>query len=141
MTDAYWCISPSGYLKMPYTIMTDANWCIPQCGTFSNAIHYHDRCRLVHPAMWDIEQFRFAFMMDAAWCIPPCWLFGISIQFMMSRIDQFIYNSINHSHAINCQNFKYHFFKSMCTFVITFQRCKFHTIISDLYGKLPKHLR
>ena len=67
------------------------------CGTFNNAIHHHDGCRLVYTAMWDIEQFRFAFMTDAAWCISPCWLFSISIQFKMSRIDQFVYNSINHS--------------------------------------------
>ena len=89
---------------------------------FNNAIYHHDGCRLVYPAMWDIEQFRFVFMTDATWCIPTCWSFGISIQFKMSRIDQFTYNSINHSHAINCQHFKYHIFKSICTFVITFQR-------------------
>ena len=122
MTDADWCIPPSSHLKMPYTIMTDVDWCIPPCGTFNNVIHHHDGCRLVHPAMWDIEQFWFTFMTDAAWCIMPCWSFGISIQSKMSRIDQFFYNSINHSHAINCQHFKYHVFKSICTFVITFQR-------------------
>ena len=88
-------------LTMPYTIMTDADWCIPPCGTLNN--------------------FGLPFMMDVAWCIPPCWSFGISIQFKMSRIDQFIYNSINHSHAINYQHLKYHIFKSICTFVITFQ--------------------
>ena len=108
--------------KKPYTITTDVDWCIPPCGTFNNAIHHHDGCRLVHPAMWDIEQFRFAFMTDATWCILPCWSFSISISFKMSRIDQFVSNSINHSHAINCQHFKYHIFKSICTFVITFQR-------------------
>ena len=122
MTDANLCIPPSGHLKMSYTIMTDADWCIPPCGTFNNATYHHEGCRLVHPAMWDIEQFRFAFMTDAAWRIPPCCSFGISIQFKMSRIDQFVYNSINHSHAINCQHFKYHILKSICTFVITFQR-------------------
>ena len=29
-----------------------------QVGHFFNAIHHHDRCRLVHPAKWDIGQFR-----------------------------------------------------------------------------------
>ena len=77
-----------------------------QVGHFNNAIHHHDGCRFVHPAMWDIQQFRFVFMTDVDWCIPPCWSFGISIQFKMSRIDQFVYNSINHSHAINCQTFQ-----------------------------------
>ena len=30
-----------------------------------NAICHHDGCRLVHPAKWDIGQFRGAFMTDA----------------------------------------------------------------------------
>ena len=89
-----------------------------QVGHFNNAMHHHDGCRLVHPVMWDIEQFRFAFMTDADWCIPPCWSFGISIQFKMSRIDQFVFNSINHSHAINCQTFQIShsqiYFDSLC---------------------------
>ena len=80
-----------------------------QVGHFNNVVHHHYECRLVHPAIWGIEQFRFAFMKDADWCIPLCWSFGISIQFKMSRIDQFVYNSINHSHAINVKHFKIHF--------------------------------
>ena len=73
---------------------------------FFNVIRYHDGCRLVHPTKWDIGQFRGAFMMDADWGILPGCSFGISIQFKMSRIDQFIYNSINLSHAINRQTFQ-----------------------------------
>ena len=99
-------------------------------GHFNNAIHYHDGCRLVHPTMWDIEQFLFAFMMDAAWCISPCWSFGISIQFKMSRIDQFIYNSINHSHAINCQTFQISHFQIHMHFHNSISEiCILHTII------------
>ena len=109
---------------------------------FNNAIHHHDGCRLVHPAMWNIAQFRFAFMTDAAWCILPCWSFGISIQFKMSRIDQFVYNSINHSHAINCQTFQIsHFQIHMHSRNIISKIYSFHIIIYDLFGKLPKHLK
>ena len=32
---------------------------------FFNVIHHHDGCRLVHPANWDIGQFRVAFMTDS----------------------------------------------------------------------------
>ena len=142
MMDANWCIPSSGHLKMPYTIMTNADWCIPPCGAFNNAIHHHEGCRLVHPAMRDIEQFRFAFMTDAAWCIPPCWSFGISIQFKISRIDQFVYNLINHSHAINCQTFQISHFQIQMHFRNNILEIYiFHTIISDLFGKLPKQLK
>ena len=34
-------------------------------GHFFNAIHHPDGCRLVHPAKWNIGQFRVAFMMDS----------------------------------------------------------------------------
>ena len=113
-----------------------------QVGHFNNAMRYHDGCRLVHPAIWDIEQFWFAFMTDAAWCILPCWSFGISIQFKMSRIDQFVYNSTNHSHAINFQTFQIsHFQINMHFRNIISKIYSFHIIISDLFGKLPKHLK
>ena len=101
----------------------------PTMWSFKNVIRHHDRCRLVHPAKWDILTMPYIIMTDADWCIPPCWLFGISIQLKMSRIDQFVYNSINHSHAINCQHFKFHIFKSICTFVLSFQRYT-HSIYS-----------
>ena len=45
-------------------------------------------------------------MTDADWGIPPGGSFGILIQFKMSGIDQFVYNSINHSHVINHQSFQ-----------------------------------
>ena len=142
MTDSDWCIPPRGHLKMSYTITTNADWCIPACGTFNNAIHHHDGCRLVHPAMWDIEQFRFSFMIDATWCIPPCWWFSILIQFKMSRIDQFVYNSINHSHAINCQTFQISHFQIHMHFRNIISKIySFHIIISYLFGKRPKHLK
>ena len=122
--------------------MTDANWCIPLCGTFNNVIHHHDGFQLVHPTMWDIEQFRFAFMTDADWCISSCWSFSISIQFKMSRIDQFIYNSINHSHAFSCQTFQISHFQIHMHFRNVISKIySFHIIISDLFGKLSKHLK
>ena len=110
-----------------------------QVGHFNNAIHHHDGCRLVHPAMWDIAQFQFDFMTDAAWCIMPCWSFCLSIQFKMSRIDQFV---CNHSHAINCQTFQIsHFQIHMQSRNIISKIYSFYIIISDLFGKLPKHLK
>ena len=113
-----------------------------QVGHFNNVIHLHVGCRLVHPPMWDIAQFRFASMTDVAWCIPPCWSFGISIQFKMSRIDQFVYNSINHSHAINCQSFQISHFQIHIHFRNIISKIySFHIIISYLFGKLPKHLK
>ena len=122
MTDADWCIPPSGHLKTSYTIMTNTNWYIPPSGTFNNVIHHHDGCQLVHPAMWDIEQFQFAFMTDVAWCILP---FGHSVYRFSSRCQEltnsFIIQLITHVQLI-VKHFKYHIFKSICTFVITFQR-------------------
>ena len=111
-------------------------------GHFNNAIHHHDGCRLVHLAMWDIEQFWFAFMIDADWCIPPCWSFDILIQFKMSRINQFVYNSINHSHAFSFQTFQISHFQIHMHFRNIISKIySFHILISDLFGKLPKHLK
>ena len=113
-----------------------------QVGHFFNDIHHHDECRLVHPAKWDIGQFQVAFMMDVDWCIPPCCSLGILIQFKMSRIDQSVYNSINHSHAINCQTFQISHFQIHMHFRNIISKIySFHIIISDLFGILPKHLK
>ena len=110
--------------------------------SLKNAISHHDRCRLVHPAMWDIAQFWFAFMTDVDWCIPPCWSLGISIQFKMSRIDQFVCNSINHSYVINCQTFQIsHFQIHMHFHNIILKIYLFHIIISNFIGILQKHLK
>ena len=76
-----------------------------QVGHFFNAIRHHDGCRLVHPAKWDIGQFRGAFVTDVDWCIPLGGSFGISIQFNMSGIDRLVYNSIYDSFSLV---FKYH---------------------------------
>ena len=85
---------------------------------------------------------RFSFMKDVDWCIPPCWSFGISTQFKMSRIDQFVYNLINHSHVIDCQAFQIsHFQIHMYFRNIISKRYSFHIIISDVFGILPKHLK
>ena len=94
-------------------------------GHFFNAIRHHDRCRLVHRIKWDIGQFRGVFMTDAYWGIPPGCSFGISIQFKMSRIDQFIYNLINLSLAFNRQSFQLSHFQI---------HKHFHNIISKIFS-------
>ena len=114
----------------------------PAKWSFKNAICHHDGCRLVHPSKWDILTMPYTIMMDADWCIPPCGSFGISIQFKMSRIDQFVYNSINQSYAINCQTFQISHFQIHMHFRNVISKIySFHIIISDLFGKLPKHLK
>ena len=103
-------------------------------GHFFNAIRHHDGCRLMHPAKWDIGQFRGAFVTDADWCIPSGGSFDISIQFKMSRIDRFVYNSIYHSHLFG---FQISHFNSIFSFVLSFQRYtqsmySFHILIHVL---------
>ena len=104
---------------MPYAIMTDADWCIPSSGTFlqchtpsrrmpigaSRQVGHwtisgclRDGCRLVHPIRRFIRYI---------------------IQFKMSGIDQFVYNSIYHSHSFG---FQISHFNSIFTFVLSFQR-------------------
>ena len=105
-----------------------------QVGYFFNAICHHDRCRLVHPTKWDIGQFQGAFVTDVDWCIPSGGSFGISIQFKMSGIDRFVYNSIYHSHSFN---FQISHFNSIFSFVLSFQRYiqsmySFHILIPVL---------
>ena len=103
-------------------------------GHFFNVIRHHDGFRLVHPAKWDIGQFRGAFVTDADWCIPSGGSFGISIQFKMSGIDRFVYNSIYHSYSFG---FQISHFNSIFTFVLSFQRYtqsmySFHILIHAL---------
>ena len=119
----------------------------------SSMPYHHDGCRLVHPAKWDIGQFRGAFVTDAYWCILSGGLFSISIQFKMSRIDRFIYNSIYHSHSFGFQishfnsNFSFQrYTQSMYSFhilihVLISYTHSFHVLISYLLGKLPKYLK
>ena len=90
-----------------------------QVGHFLNAIRHYDGCRLVHPAKWDIRQFRGAFVTDADWCIPSGNSFSISIQFKMSRIDRLVYNLIYHAHSFG---FQISHFNSIFSFVLSFQR-------------------
>ena len=109
---------------------------------FFNVICHHDGCRLVHHAEWDIGQFRAAFMTDVDWGIPPGYSFSISIQFKMSRIDQFVYNLINLSHAINRQSFQLSHFQIHMHFRDIISKIySLHIIILDLFGILPKHLK
>ena len=103
-----------------------------------NAIRHHDGCRLVNPVKWDISSMPYAIMTDANWCIPPSGTLAISgclrdrcrlvhpvrrflyiIQFKMSEIDRFVYNSIYHSHSFG---FQISHFNSIFTFVLSFQR-------------------
>ena len=105
-----------------------------QVGHFFNVIRHHDGCRLMYPAKWDIGQFRGAFVTDVDWCIPSSGSFSISIQFKMSRIDQFVYNSIYHSHSFG---FQISHFNSIFSFVLSFQRYtpsmySFHILIHIL---------
>ena len=112
-----------------------------QVGHFFNAIRHHDGCRLVHLAKWDIGQFRGAFVTDADWCIPSGGSFGISIQFKMSGIDRFVYNSIYHSHSFGFQISHFNF---IFTFVLSFQRYtqsmySFHILIHILISYTHSH--
>ena len=89
-----------------------------QVGHFFNAIRHHDRCQLVHPAKWDIGQFRGAFVTDVDWYIPSGGSFGISMQFKMSGIFRFIYISMYQSHSFGFQISQ---FNSIFTFVFSFE--------------------
>ena len=90
-----------------------------QVGHFFNVIRHHDGCRLVHTAKWDIGKFWGAFVTDADWYISSGGSFSISIQFKMSGIDRFVYNSIFHLHSL-C--FQISHFNSIFTFVLSLQR-------------------
>ena len=60
----------------------------------------------------------------------------------MSRIDQFVYNSINLSDTINRQSFQLSHFQIHMPFRNIISKIySFHIIISDLFGILPKHLK
>ena len=84
-------------------------------------------------AKWDIEQFQAAFLIDADWGIPPGGSFGILIQLKMLGIDQFVYNSINHSHAINHQSFQLSHFQFHMHFRIIISKIYSFHIIFHIY--------
>ena len=124
-----------------------------------NAIRHHDGCRLVHPAKWNIGQFRGAFVMDADWCISSVDSFGISFNSRCQElIDSFTIRFIIHIHSV----FKYHisipyslsyylfkYILNLCTYFIYSLTYSFmysfhiliHVLISWLLGKLPKYLK
>ena len=89
---------------------------------FFNAIHHHDRYRLVHPTKWNIGQFRGAFMTDS---VGESRHVGRSVYIFNSRCQEltnsFTIRLITHMQLI-IEHFKYHNFKSICTFEISFQR-------------------
>ena len=126
-----------------------------QVGHFFNAIRHHDGCQLVHPAKWDIGQFRGAFVTDVDWCIPSGGSFGISIQSRYQELtDSITIRFIIHIHSV----FKYHILipysllyyllkdiLNLCTYFIYSFTYSFHilihVVISQLLGKLPKYLK
>ena len=80
-------------------------------------------------------------MTDADWGIPPGCSFNILIQFKMSRIVQFVYNSINLSHSINRQSFQLSHFQihvHFCNIILKIYSC--HIIISDFICYTTKTL-
>ena len=89
---------------------------------FFNGIRHHDGCRLMHLDNWDIGQFRGAFMTDL---VGESRHVGRSIYRFNSRCQE-LTNSFT-IQLITCmqlivKHFKYHIFKSICTFVISFQK-------------------
>ena len=118
----------------------------PAKWSFKNVIHHHDGCRLVHPTKWDILIMPDTIMTDVDWCIPPCgtlnnfglpswqdaWMplgasrhVGHSV-YRFNLICQeltnlFTIQLITHMHLVT-KHFKYHIFKSICTFAISFQK-------------------
>ena len=113
-----------------------------QVGNFFNAIRHHDGCRLMHPAKWDIGQFRGAFVTDADWCILSGDSFCISFNSRCQELtDLFTIRFIIHIHSI----FKYHIsipyslsyylFKdifNLCTYFIYSFIFSFHILIHVL---------
>ena len=93
-----------------------------QVGHFFNAIHHHDGYRLVHPTKWDIGQFRVAFMMDS---VGESRHVGRTVYRFNSRCQEltnsFTIRLITHMQLI-VKHCKYHIFRSICTFIISFQR-------------------
>ena len=89
-------------------------------GHFFNAIHHHDRCRLVHPAKWDIRQFRVAFMTDSVGesrhsvyrfnsrCQELTNLFTIQLITRMQLIVNISNITFSNPYALSLYNFKYH---------------------------------
>ena len=124
-----------------------------------NAIRHHDRCRLVHPAKWNIGQFRGAFVTDADWCILSVGSFGISFNSRCQEwTDSFTTRFIIHIHSVSKYHISipyslsYYFFKyilNLCTYFIYSLTYSFmysfhiliHVLISWLLGKLPKYLK
>ena len=107
-----------------------------------NAIRHHDGCRLVHPAKWDIGQFRGAFVTDADWCILSGGSFGISFNSRCQELtDSVTIRFIIHIHSV----FKYHIsisyslsyylFKdilNLCTYFVYSFTYSFHILIHVL---------
>ena len=89
-----------------------------QVGHFFNAIRHHDRCRLVHPAKWDIGKFRGAFMTDADWCIPSGDSFGTLFTSQFRRIPLGESSPYYYSHSFG---FQISHFNSIFTFILSFK--------------------
>ena len=113
-----------------------------QVGHFFNVIRHHDGCRLVHPAKWDIRQFRGAFVTDADWCIPSDGSFDIhSIHIydgfrLMSLVFIIIHiHSIFKYHISIPYSLLYYLFKdilNLCIYFICTFTYSFHILIHVL---------
>ena len=115
----------------------------PTMWSLINAICHQDGCRLVYPVKWDISSMSYTIITHADWCIPPSeTLDNFGFAFMTDSVGEsrhvsrsvyrfnlrcqeltnsFIIQLITHKKLI-VKHFKYHIFKSICTFVISFQR-------------------
>ena len=113
----------------------------PTMWSLINAIRHQDGCRLVHPSKWDIGQFRVAFMTDS---VRESRHVGRSVYRFNSRCQE-LTNSFTIrliTHAINRQTFQISHFQIHMHFRNIISKIfSFHIIISDLFGKLPKHLQ
>ena len=109
-----------------------------------NAIRYHDGCRLVHPAKWDISSMPYSITTDADWCIPSGGSFDISFNSRCQELtNSFTIRFIIHIHSV----FKYHIsipyslscylFKdilNLCTYFIYSFTYSFHIPIHVLFS-------
>ena len=107
-----------------------------QVGHFFNDIHHHDGCQLLHPAKWDIGQFRVAIMTDS---VGEFRHVGRSVYRFNSRCQEltnsFTIRLITHTFQLS------HFQIHMHSCNIISKIYSFNIIISNLFGILPKHLK
>ena len=102
-----------------------------------NVIRHHDRCRLVHPAKWDISSMPYAIMTDADWCNPQvghwtilgCLRDGCRLVHPVKRFIRFFKYHISIPYSL------YYLFKdilNLCTYFIYSFTYSFHILIHVL---------